>query len=163
MPLTNVSLVAQVSWALSRTNPPFGNSTEGPDTEFFSLNGISTTTFNQLAANQYTITSSSTTNIDLTSLTNLLYESFSFGHVLSIMVLPTGDQVTLAPGASNGLVWFFGSSSQSITIPAGGCFVFSLPPSASGQVVNSTHKILSLTASGAGSSTVTVVILGSTT
>lgn len=143
-------------------NIGFGNTTEGPDQISFSLSGVNIVTFNQLAALKYTIAASGSQNIDLTSLNNLVCESFSLGHALTIMILPTGGSITLTPGASNGLDWFMGSTSA-ITITAGGCLAYSEPTAGPGTVVSGPHKVLTLTNNGGTTTTVTLAILGSTT
>src|SRR5579872_6711276 len=161
MPLTSASLNVSLAWALAVAQTPFANRTQGPDSTFFNLNGLNVGTFNQIATESYVIPTTTTTTVDCTSFTNLTCETFSFGHVLAIMVQPTGNQVTVGPGASNQLQWFWGGTTQSIIIPAGGMFVFSAGATATGAVVSGTHKTIALTASG-GNTTVEVVIIGST-
>jgi hypothetical protein len=110
-----------------------------------------------------TLAGSGSQTIDLTSLTNTVYETFSLGHALTILVLPTGNSVTLTPGGTNGLAWFFGGTSPSITIPAGGCLLFSEPVAGPGHVVDGTHKTLTFTNASGAAATVQVLVVGSTT
>lgn len=161
MPLTNASLTTNFQWSLSRTNTGYRVTKQGPESQSYSLVGLDTDIWNQVSTNSYTITSGSTQTIDLQDQSNLVYEDFAFSRVKTIVVQPVGSEVTLAPGAASGLQWFFGSASGSVVVPASGCFVFSLGAAASGTTVDSTHRYLKLTASGAGTSTVDVVILGS--
>jgi len=164
MPLSNLTLNANVQWQLSKTNSGFSSTTFGPASSNFNLNGINLTTFNQLAALEYTsIASSGSETVDLTSLTNLVGESFSFGHVLGIMVLPVGQPCTFGPGAANPQQWFFGGTTETIIAPAGSGFCYSAGPTDTGSAVDSTHKTLTFTNSGAGTMTsLTVLIWGST-
>jgi hypothetical protein len=162
MPLSQASLTCQAFWALTRTNTGYRATTQGPESQGFTLVGLDVADFDQVLAATYTVATTATQDIDLTALTNLVYQSFGFAHVLSIMVLPTGDEITLEPGPSNGLVWFFGSATDSIVIAEDGCFMYSLPASSAGQVVDGTHKVLRLTGSGASTATVKVFIIGST-
>lgn len=152
-----------MAFGLSKANTGFANTTVSNTSIPFSLTGLNVSTFNQAFAAQYAITSSGSQTIDLTSLTNLVSESFSFGHALTIIVTTTGGQITLSPGASNPLTWFFGGTSPTITITAGGMFCYSEPVTGPGTVVSSSHKTLTLTNNGGTTSTVTIGILGSTT
>jgi len=163
MPLTTATLNNQLSFTLTRTNTGFNATKANNNSVTFNLNGLNVTTFNQVFAQQYTLAAAANQDIDLTSLTNLVYESFSFGHALLLMVTATGSQCTVTPGPTNGLQWFFGGSTQSVIIPAGGFFCFSEPVTGPGHVVDSTHKVLRFTNSGGTSLTLNVAILGSTT
>ncbi len=162
MPLSQLALNASLTFAESVDNTGgFVPTTMGTDSVSFNLGGISLTTYNQLFAAQYTIAVSGTQTIDLTTLTNFVCESFSFNGVISIMLLPTGSSCTLSPGASNALQWFFGGTTQSVTVPAGGLFVFSAPASGPSTTVDGTHKTLKLANAGAGVLTVDFFVLGS--
>lgn len=102
---------------------------------------------------------------DISSFTNLVGETVTTGHVLSLMITPTGTGATcvLSPGASNGLTWFFGGTSPTLTIPIGGVEVHSDSPTGPGTVVDSTHKTLRITNGGSANLTASVVIVLSTT
>lgn len=164
MPINTVTLNVALQWALTRTNSGgFANTTQGADSLNFTLSGINTSTFNQLYVTQLSLAASASTTLDLTSLTNLVYESFSFGHVITIMVLPVGNNVTIEPGASNPLQWFFGGTTQTILVDNNGCFLWSNGASATGTVVNSTNKTLKFTNSSGASNLIDVLIIGSTT
>lgn len=162
MPLTQAGLTNKITWSLARTNAGYRNTSQGPESQSFTLNGLNVNTFDQIATNTYSIASGGFTDVDLTGLTNLVYEEFGLGHVLTLVLQPTVNQVTLSPAPASGLQWFFGGVSDSLTVPASGCFLFTLGASSPGQAVDDTHKFMRLTASGAGATTVDVVILGST-
>jgi hypothetical protein len=164
MPLTQVSLNNTLSFTLSGTTNGFPVSA-GPDNIASNLQGINTTTWNQLFAQTYSITASGTQAFDLTSFTNLISESVTLMHALVLVIQVTGTNavVTLGPSASNGLVWFFGGTSPTIAVPNGGFFAYSLGAASTGQVIDSTHKSMTLTNTGSGTATVVISILGSTT
>ena len=163
MPLTAASFNTVLAWTQSKTNPAAGNTNQGPDSQSFNLGGLTVATFNQLYVATFTLAASASQTIDVTSLTNLIGESFSFGHTLTLLILPTGSQCTVQPGGTNPLQWFFGGTTQSITVTAGGMLAYSEPVAGPGAVVSSSHKTLELTNSGVTSLTVTLVLLGSTT
>jgi hypothetical protein len=79
------------------------------------------------------------------------------------MVLPTGSNVVVSPGSSNPLTCFFGGSTQSINVTAGGIFLYSSAATDTGFAVTSTAKTLKFDNSGSTSLSLQVVIVGSTT
>jgi len=163
MPLTAASFNTSLAWTQQKANTGQGATTQGPDSESFNLNGLNVTTFNQLYVASFTLAASASQTIDVTSLTNLVGESFGFGHTLTILILPVGSQCTVQPGGTNPLQWFFGGTGQSVVITAGGMLAYSEPVAGPGAAVSGSHKTLELTNSGATSLTVSVVLLGSTT
>lgn len=167
MPITQLTMNNQLSWQLQATKTGFTNLVQGTDNISSNLAGLAVPgTFNQLFAAQYSLAASGgTQTFDLRSFTNLVDESVTLGHALTIFVTVTGTNanVNLVPGASNGLVWFFGTGTDSINIPTGSSFMFSGPAAGPGEVVDATHKTMTLTNNGSGAATVKVVILGSTT
>lgn len=164
MPLSSVSYVASCGWSqVNGTNTGFNPASES-DSMSFTLGGVSIATWNQLFADYVTLAPSASVDLDLTSVSNLVCETFAFAHVLAIMVQPSGADITLGPGASNGLQWFFGSTSDTIQIDNGGVMMWSNGVSATGDVVNGTHKILTLTnLSGVNTAIIKLSILGRTT
>jgi hypothetical protein len=165
MPLQQVNLTSSLQWILTKVVTGFAPIQQGADSVTSNLSGINLSTFNQLFAQQFTLSASGgTSTFDLSTFTNPAGESTGFGHVLCIevQVTGTGANVALSPGASNGLVWFFGGTSPTVSVPAGATFIFTNAASATGQVVDSTHKNLTLTNNGSGVATVRVVCVGST-
>ncbi len=160
MALTQWGFTVSATYALSKAAAPFGPLFIGPDTNTFSHSGINLTTWSQLFAAQYTIAASGTQNIDLSSFTNIVTEATTFAKVLALAFFASGSSATLSPGASNALVWFFGSATDSITIVDGGCFAIGAPITAVGQTVDGSHKNLLITNPGATTLTVTILVLG---
>ena len=159
MPLTQITLSASLQTAMSATNTGFGSTTEGPDGDSFNLSGISTSTWTNSLKKQYTVLAAGTQSVDFRSFTNLVNESVTAGHILAIWVKTSGGEITMQTGASNGLVWFFGGTTPSITIPSGGIFMFSLPTSNAGQVLDGTHKVFDFVNNGGTTTTLTVIAL----
>ncbi len=163
MSLSKIVCNVSSQWQYSRSNTGgFLNTTQGTDSLNWNLSGINLSTWNQQYVTQLSLAGSGSTTLDLTSLTNLVYESFTFAHVLMILVLPVGNSVTVEPGATNGLTWFFGGTTPSITIPSGGVFLFSAAAGATGQVVDSTHRTLTFVNASGAANLVDVQIIGST-
>jgi hypothetical protein len=166
MPLTNLTLSNTLSWQLAKAVTGFASVQQGADKISADLQGVQVATFNQLYANQFSLAASGgSTTIDLSTFTNLVGESTGLGHALTIMVTVsgTGANVAVAPGASNGLVWFFSGTTPAVNLGPGCSFCFSGPAAGPGQVVDSTHKNMTLTNNGSGTATVKIVVLGSTT
>lgn len=163
MPLATLSLDVNLQWQFARTNTGFGDTDQGVDSLDFNLGAISLSTFNQLAPQQVTIAPGAKFTLDLTALQNLVYEAFGLGHALSLFILPVGAPVKIAPGASNPLVWFFGASTQWVTIPDGGLILYSEPVTGPGSPVSGAAKTLDFTNVGTGTLTLTLAVLGSTT
>ena len=82
MPLTSLNLNTNLNWLLSTTNAYGTTTMEGPDSITFNPGSLNVSTWNQLYANTYTIAASANQTINLSSLTNLVGETFGFGHVL---------------------------------------------------------------------------------
>lgn len=164
MPLTNIGLSAQVNWNLQNgTATGFIAATESDSLQWI-LTNLNLTTYNQIYAATLSIAASSSTTLDLTSLTNLVGEFFSFGHVLGIFVNPTTTDITVGPGTSNGLQWMWDDATAKTTIHNGGIWVWSDPSTGPGTVVDSTHKTLTFTnLSGSTAASVDLIIFGSTT
>jgi len=161
MGLSNLSFNPTVTWSLAKTNGAFGNTTQ-MGSKGFNFNGISLITYNQLYAATLSLGATGSQTVDLTSLTNLVGESVDFISALALIVIPSGSECTIQPGASNPLQWFFGGTTQSVVVPDGGFFAFSMKPTGTGEAVDSTHKNLKFTNSGATPLSLDVVIVGGT-
>src|SRR5258708_2318756 len=112
MPLTTLQLNNTLAWKLQALNTGFAPTEQGIDNINANLQGVAVSTWNQLFAEQFSIAASGTATIDLTSFNNLVDEAVSLGHVLTLFmtVAGTNANVSLQKGASNGLVWFLGST-----------------------------------------------------
>lgn len=146
MPLISANFVTSTNWSFSNTTPtPFAAASES-DSLANTLSSLNFTIWNQAYVASLSIAAAGTSTIDLTSLTNLVAETFTFAHVKSLYVLPSGSNVTIGPGASNPLQWFFDDTTATITIKDGGMFMFSDSGAAvTGTVVSGTHKTLTMT------------------
>lgn len=159
MPLTSLTLTMNLSFALARANAGLGPTIYGPDSESYGWPGVDLTQWNQIYLADLTIAPSTTVTVDLTSLTNLVCEAWTAHHVLSMWVEPTAGEVTIAPGASNGLDWFYGTG-----MVVDGIEFHSEAVSGSGVVVDGTHKTIEFTnTSSSVPATTIVIIVGSTT
>lgn len=100
---------------------------------------------------------------DLHSFTNLVGESVTAGHALGIILYFSGPSsiLTLTPGSSNGLTWFFSGTTPAINLPGGkgGVFAACTDPAGTGQVIDSTDKTLRITNTGTSTLSVTVAVL----
>lgn len=163
MSLTALQLASQVNWNQAGTaTGPFSAPTESSSLSF-NLGSLNLTTWNQVYANQLTVASGGSTSVDLTSVSNLLGESFSFAHVLAICLSVSGANMSFGPaGVTNGLQWFMNSTSAVVNVDAGGWFMWSDPNTATGTVVNATNKVLKFSNLGSATGGVSVVIVGST-
>ena len=113
------------NWSLVYGTPTGFHAATESDQTFFALSALNVTNWNQVYATSQTVAISGSFTIDLTSLTNLVQESFSFMHVKSIYVSTTGADITFGPGMTNGLQWFLDDVTATITIKNGGSFAFS--------------------------------------
>ena len=163
MPLSASNLNVNCGWSLTRPNTGFLAALYGPDSVSFSLSGMAAT-INQCMARIDTIAAAGTLNIDLDAYTDLDANAVTLTKALSILILPTGTTGVLKviPGAANGLVWFFGDAADFISIPCGSCFLYSLGPTATPQVIDATHKRLTYSNTGGTSLNVTTVLFGGT-
>ena len=167
MSLSAVNLNVNFGWSLIKAHTGFLNSGYPaggtPDALAFSLVGLAAT-INQAMVRQDTIATSANIDIDVSAYTDLCDNAVTLTKALSLILIPVGTTgiLTLSPSSSNGLVWFFGGTAPTVSIPCGGIFVFSLGPTATAQVIDGTHKKLNLANTGATSLVVTTALLGGT-
>ncbi len=170
--LTQLSFLISLGWAMSKENPGFTDSEQGPGSRYFTLGGIDLTVFNKVWVEDFEVDAGNFVDIDLQDLTDLLYEQFAFNKVLAIgMIVTDLDQTSmcnLSPSPSDGLQWFFGGASDSINIPPGGAFALSgsksLPGGTAGPEatpVTPTEK--NIRVSNTGAETVSMIIFGGNT
>lgn len=93
--------------------------------------------------------------------TNLVSEVVNPGHLLALIIQPTGtvgsSQATLAPGSANPLTGIFGGTTPTVTLRINGTFIFSGPATGdTGVVVSNTVKTLRVTNGGSAATTVYV-------
>lgn len=164
MALTQISLTAAMSWQLNRAITGFEPAQQGADASRFNGTTIDPATWTEMFGAQYTMLGGGTQVVDLRSFTDLVGNAVTASKALAIMVTVAGaetDFLNVKPNtASNALVWFFGTTNDSINIPGGGFFAFSVPPtSTTGTTVSATVRNLLLTNTGAGSLTVKVTVI----
>lgn len=144
MSVTSSGITGSLGWSLSRSNTGFGGVSQG-DSVSAAVN-LDASLYNSVFAAEYTLGITSPSNaqaIDLRNFVDLAFETHTTtDKVIGIMVSVTGAPITIAPGATNGLVWFWTGTSPIVTIKAGGFLVFS---DGAATTVDATHKTLTLT------------------
>jgi hypothetical protein len=165
MALTQIGISASMSWTLTKAATGFVDITQGPDAASFSSNALSVATWTELFAAQYTIAAAGTQAVDLRAITDLAGNSATATKAMTFLVLATGattDLLNIKPHGTNGLVWFFGGTTEGVNVPGGGMLMFSEGATSAGFTIDATHKQFLLTNNGSGSLTVKVVGLVST-
>jgi len=144
MSVTSSGITGSLGWSLSRSNTGFGGVSQG-DSISAAVNS-DPAVYNSVFAAEYALTLSGAltpTTIDLRNFVDLAFETHTTTNkVIAIMVSVVGADITITPGASNGLVWFWTGTSPIVTIKAGGFLVFS---DGAATTVDATHKTLTLT------------------
>lgn len=160
--LTQLTLSASMQWTLSKANTGFASTKQGSDNSTYSNTLTSFGTWTELYAQEFSIASGGGFNeFDLSSFTNLVGVAVTAGHILAIEIIPTGTnaQCLFAPGTTNGLTWFFGGTTPTLTLKINGTFFWSDDPAGTGTVIDSTHKTLRLTNNGSGTLTAVVTAI----
>lgn len=159
MALTYAQSLVSSTWQQTQTNTGFDDTVQGPESFAFSIShAVGASDANVIFAKEDDIAISSSVNIDLSAAVDFFNNSNSFARVYSLVVSATGGSLTLSPGASNGLEWFFGSATDSITIQDGSAFMIC---ETLDTTVDATHKILTLTnPSGVDVVTYKIAIIG---
>lgn len=159
MALTLSNVNAEIGWTQTKTNTGYGSIKQGPDKLTATL-APAVATYNELLAVQGTLAASASTTIDLYSITNLFGESKTLTKGIALMVKATTTGMKIEPGASNPLTWFWGGTSPSITIKAGG---FILLGDGGTATISATDRNLKITnTSGSTTGTYDLVFLGGT-
>lgn len=159
MPLTLSNVNAEIGWTQTKANTGFTTVKQGPDKLVGTLSPA-VATYNELLAVQGTLAASASATIDLYSITNLLGEAKTLTKGVAIMVKATTTSMKIEPGASNPITWFFGGTTPSITIKAGGFFLLGDGGTATLSATDRNLKITNL--SGSVSGTYDLVFLGGT-
>lgn len=150
-------VVGEINWSQSKTNDLFVKTKQGPDKISGSLTP-STTIYNRIYAVSGTLAASASTTIDLQGVTDYLAQSLTLTKIVAIMVKATTTDMIYSPGASNGLTWFLGGTTPTITIRAGGFFLIG---DGSAFTVSGTAKTIKITnASGSLSGTYELALIG---
>lgn len=165
MPLTALQFDVQTAWSQTGNSTTAFTPPEQADQENFAAestfaNGLSF--WNQLNAQSVTLLPNTSQDIDCYAFTNLCNGAVTATAALGVALYPVGGNVTITPGGSNPLNWFFNGSSTATTAGLiaynNGVFVNSLPGSDTGTVaISPTSRTLRLT-NGNGSATVTTAV-----
>ncbi len=168
MPLTSLNFDVSLGWTTATAVTGFDNRTESDQLTFAAESTLANSSlafWNQNNAQQVTINAAGTADIDCYAFTNLSGGSVtSTTAALGLVVMPSGGHVTITPGATNPLYWFFNGTSTATTAGIvaynGGCLLNCKPGSDTGTtVVDATHRNLRLTNGGSASITVTVAVI----
>lgn len=168
---SNIQLQLALKVALVRENTGWPNATQGTNTLAANLKGVDLDVWDNAYVANVPVAGGATVTIDLRNFTTLIFEpAVAFDRVFGIAVVTeladpaeTAASLVIGPGASNGLVWFFGSAGDTITLQAGDVFLKMAPATdVTGFTVDGTHKTLDLTNPGTDDLVATVIILGGT-
>ncbi len=153
---TNMSM----AWSQQKTTPGFTAVTQGPDSISLSVSPSLTglTPMNIVFSETNTLAAAGSKTYDFTTagaLYDLIGQPLNLSRVFAVGIYSTSGTITFAPGASNGLEWFLGGTSPTITITEGAGFLFTSPTP---TTVDGTNKTITV-ASSAGA-TYKIVIYG---
>jgi hypothetical protein len=152
MSIQKLSLQANLSVSLQKTIAGLNPVKQGPNQINADLSAIDLTVYTQA----YFAILTTTTTLDLTSFTDLAGNAVTLTKVLAMVVQCEGGTLVITPGASNGLSgWFFPTSG--VTFADGDSQTFMRDPGKTPVTVDSTHKTITFTITGA---TVSVCIIG---
>lgn len=156
----SLSIRASMGWRLSKANTGLDATTQGP-------NGLSgtfapaTATFNRVYALASTnIAASGTQALNLNSFTDLLGVAVTATKACALLITATatvtGGILKIEEHGTNGLTWFFGGTTPSISLPVGTTGAGFLVWQGTTQTLSSSDAQLLLTNTGSQTITVTV-------
>lgn len=158
--INSASTSLNMAWSQQKSTTGFTAVSQGPDSISLSvspsLTGVSP--MNIVFSETRTLAAAGSKTYDLTtagSLYDLIGQPLNLARVFAIGIYSTSGTVVLSPGASNGLEWFMGGTSPTITITEGAGFLFTSPTP---STVDGTNKTLTVTSSAGG--TYKIVIYG---
>lgn len=135
------SVIAEIGWTQSKTNGDFSKTRQGPDKLSKTL-APNTTTYNRIYATSGTLAASASVTIDLQTATDYLGQTLALTKVIAVMLAATTTDMQYSPGATNGLTWFLGGTSPTVSVKAGGFF---LVGDGSAFTVSGTAKTITVT------------------
>lgn len=144
MALNSAGTSLSLSWSQQKTLTGFNPVTQGSDSLSLSVSPALTGTnpANIVFAEQRTLAATGSYTYDLsTGLTDFLGNAINLARIFAIGVTSSSGTVVYQPGATNGLEWFLGGTSPTISIPAGAGFIFTNPTH---QAVSGTDKTITL-------------------
>ena len=158
-----VQLAASINYAQTRPQAGLPTATQAPAKVAYKF-APDVTIYKQALVATYTIAAAGTQNVDFSSFQTLLYELITNankvrGFIITGTAAATGAKMKLTPAATNGLVWFFGTATDSITLSVGtaGCSLFLCD--GADAVIDATHKVLVISNPGTVSLTVNIAAL----
>ena len=159
MSLSLSGISGEITWTQTKANTGFILTRQGPDKVSLSLSPA-TGTYNEVYAVQGTLAASATTTLNLNSFTNLIGQSVTATKGIGFIIRATDASLKIEPGATNPLGWWWGGTTPSITIKAGGFFLIGDGSVATISGSDCNLKITNL--SGSVTATYTVAFLGGT-
>lgn len=171
MPLSTLELITAVRFRLTKAVVDWADIEQGENELTLSLDQLDLSVWNQVFAFAYELDATDTATINLQSFTNLAGEAVVMTAALAVAVYvrhtdpeDTDGELTIGPGASNGLVaWFL--PDMVVDAPTAGSirsWVMSGNTVDDGVTVDATHKTIDLENTGTDTITVRVIVLGST-
>lgn len=159
MSISLSGISGEITWTQTKSNTGFIVTRQGPDKVDVALSPA-TATYNEVYAVQGTLAASANTTINLNSFTNLLGQSVTATKGIGFIIKAAAADLKIEPGATNPLGWWWGGTTPSITVKAGGFFMIGDGGTAtiSGSACN--LKITNL--SGSVVATYTIAFLGGT-
>lgn len=166
MPLASFEMQALARFVLSATVTGWDSLFQGDNTNRANLTDLDLEVWDQAYAAKVALAGGATVNVDLSSFTNLANEAVVFTAAHSLYAFlelddeaNTDATAVIAPGASNGLAWFYGAG---LTLEAGDTLLKMSSIDNVGVTVDGTHKVVKLNNPGTDDATLTLIILGST-
>lgn len=164
--ISNLSLSLSLQLALQNAAGSFfPPPQQGTNTFSANLRNVSLTAWNQAYLSYLTLSASATQTIDLTSFADLLGNTVTLNKVFGLFVQVEPQvvgnvvQLTVEQGASNGLAWFFGSGSLTISGDQNLLFVASAND-VTGVPVSGTSKTVKFANTGSNPLNAAIAILG---
>jgi hypothetical protein len=159
MTIANSGISGEITWTQTKTNTGFLVTRQGPDKIELGL-APAIATYNEVYAVQGTLAGSATVTLNLNSFSNLLGQAVTATKGIGLMVKATAADLKIEPGATNPLAWFWGGTTPSVTIKAGGFFLIGDGGTATISASTCNLKITNL--SGSITATYSVAFLGGT-
>ena len=158
MALNSAGTLMNLVWDQQKSLTGFNPLSQGSDAVSLSVNPALTGSnpANIVFAEQRTLAAAGSYTYDMTTgLTDFLGTAINLTRIFAVIITSSSGTVVYQPGASNGLEWFLGGTSPTISIPAGAGFLFSTPTH---QTVSGTDKTITL--SSVAGATYKIAFLG---
>lgn len=116
MPLESIAVSGGISWEFLLAQLPFVSRTQGVDQTATLEIDPNLAFWTNVLADTFTLNPTTAQTIDLgASFTNVNGEVATATKCLSMILLPQGGNVTIAPGPTNPFTWFFNNASGNAT------------------------------------------------